>query len=95
VKNDLTLSGISDQRDKRKKDRILFYRIMKTYAICPISDKKVIGQVARLNGLFTVLLLILFGFTGQWFIPALFISGSGIRILRGLRNIPVCLSVFI
>lgn len=43
---------------------------MKTYAICPISDKKVNERVARLNGFFTVLLLILFGFTGQWFIPA-------------------------
>ena len=43
---------------------------MKTYAICPISDKKINERVARINGAFTVLLLILFGFTGQWFIPA-------------------------
>lgn len=43
---------------------------MKTYAICPISDKKINERVARVNGAFTVLLLILFGFTGQWFIPA-------------------------
>lgn len=43
---------------------------MKTYAICPISDKKINERVARANGAFTVLLLILFGFTGQWFIPA-------------------------
>ena len=43
---------------------------MKTYAICPISDKKINERVARVNGAFTVLLLTLFGFTGQWFIPA-------------------------
>ncbi len=43
---------------------------MKTYAICPISDKKINERVARINGVFSVLLLILFGFTGQWFIPA-------------------------
>ncbi len=43
---------------------------MKTYAICPISDKKINERVARVNGAFTVLLLLLFGFTGQWLIPA-------------------------
>lgn len=43
---------------------------MKTYAICPISNKRVNERVARLNGFFTVLLIILFRFTGQWFIPA-------------------------
>ena len=48
----------------------LIYRIMKTYAICPISDRRVNERMARLNGFFTVLLIILFGFIGQWFIPA-------------------------
>lgn len=43
---------------------------MKTYAICPISDRKINERVARLNGLFTVSLVILFIFTNQWFIPA-------------------------
>lgn len=43
---------------------------MKTYAICPISDKRINERVARVNGAFTVLLLILFGVTSQWFIPA-------------------------
>lgn len=47
----------------------LIYEIMKTYAICPISNKKINERVARVNGFFTVLLLILFLFTGQWFIP--------------------------
>lgn len=42
---------------------------MKTYAICPISDKKINERVARVNGAFTVLLLLLFGLTGQWLIP--------------------------
>ena len=43
---------------------------MKTYAICPISDKLINERVARVNGAFTVLLLLLFAITGQWFIPA-------------------------
>ena len=43
---------------------------MKTFAICPISDKKINERVARMNGLFTVLLVILFIYTRQWFIPA-------------------------
>lgn len=42
---------------------------MKTYAACPISDRKINERVARLNGLFTVSLVILFIFTNQWFIP--------------------------
>lgn len=54
---------------------------MKTYAICPISDKKINEKVARLNGAFTVLLLLIFGFTGQWFILAFlaadFLTRSG------------------
>jgi hypothetical protein len=43
---------------------------MKTYAICPISDKRINERVARVNGAFTALLLLLFGFTGHWYIPA-------------------------
>lgn len=43
---------------------------MKTYAICPISENKVNEQVARINGFFTVLLSVLFGFTDHWVIPA-------------------------
>ncbi len=43
---------------------------MKTYAICPISDKRINERVDRVNAAFTVLLLLLFGFTGQWLIPA-------------------------
>ena len=43
---------------------------MKTYAICPISDKRINERVARVNGAFTVLLLLLFGFTDHWSIPA-------------------------
>jgi hypothetical protein len=42
---------------------------MKTYAICPISDKKINERVARINAIFTVLLLVVFAFTRQWFIP--------------------------
>jgi hypothetical protein len=43
---------------------------MKTYAICPISNNQINERVARINAAFTVLLLLLFGSAGQWFIPA-------------------------
>ena len=43
---------------------------MNTYAACPISNKKIDERVARLNGLFTFLLITLFIFTHLWFIPA-------------------------
>ena len=33
---------------------------MKTYALCPISDKKINERVARINAVFTVLLLLTF-----------------------------------
>lgn len=36
---------------------------MNTYAFCPISDKKINERVARLNAAFTVLILIIFGFS--------------------------------
>jgi len=42
--------------------------IMKTYAICPISDKKINERVARLNAVFTFLLLILYLITSKIFI---------------------------
>lgn len=43
---------------------------MNTYAACPISNKKIDERVARLNGLFTFLLITLFIFTHLWYIPA-------------------------
>jgi hypothetical protein len=45
---------------------------MKSYAVCPVSDKVVSEKVARLNGAFTVLLLIIFGIT-QNIIPVIFL----------------------
>lgn len=55
---------------------------MKTYAICPVSDKKINEHVARINGTFIVLLLLLFAFTGHWVIPVFlaidFMMRSGI-----------------
>ena len=36
---------------------------MKLYALCPLSDKKVNERVARINGVFTVLLLLVFSLT--------------------------------
>lgn len=43
---------------------------MNTYATCPISNKKIDERVARLNGLFTFLLITLFIFTRLWYMPA-------------------------
>lgn len=43
---------------------------MNIYAACPISNNRIDERVARLNGLFTFLLVIFFIFTRQWFIPA-------------------------
>ena len=41
---------------------------MRSYAICPISDKKINERVARINAAFTVLLLIIFGLTSSVFL---------------------------
>lgn len=41
---------------------------MKTYAFCPISDNKINERVARLNAIFTVLLLLSFVLTLNIFI---------------------------
>lgn len=41
---------------------------MKTYAICPISDNRINERVARINAVFTILILILFGLTGSVFL---------------------------
>lgn len=43
---------------------------MNTYATCPISSRKIDERVARLNGLFTFLLIVSFISTGLWYIPA-------------------------
>ncbi len=43
---------------------------MKSYTICPVSDKKTDENVARVNGAFTLLLLLLFVTTHHWLIPA-------------------------
>jgi len=41
---------------------------MKTYAFCPISERKINEQVARINAAFTVIFLIIFAYTGSfWF----------------------------
>jgi hypothetical protein len=43
---------------------------MKTYALCPISEKKVNERIARLNAAFTVLLIAGFLFTQNIFLVA-------------------------
>jgi hypothetical protein len=46
---------------------------MKSYALCPVSDKKINERVARTNGGFTVLLLLSYGLT-QSIIPVVFLA---------------------
>ncbi len=46
---------------------------MKSYALCPVSDKKVNENVARINGIFTVLLLVVSGLTHS-IIPVFFLA---------------------
>lgn len=46
---------------------------MKSYALCPVSDKKINERVARINGVFTVLLLAVFGLTQSIF-PVVFLA---------------------
>lgn len=53
---------------------------MKTYAFCPISDRKINERVARVNAAFTVLFLIVFAYTGSfWFMAFMVID----FLLRG------------
>ncbi len=47
-------------------------KVMRTTAICPISDKKIDDHVARINGAFTVLFLSAFIITGN-LVPILFL----------------------
>ena len=46
---------------------------MKSYALCPVSDKMINERVARINGVFTMALLIVYGLT-QNIIPVLFLA---------------------
>lgn len=46
---------------------------MKSYALCPVSDKKINERVARINGIFTVLLLIVSGLTLS-ILPVVFLA---------------------
>jgi hypothetical protein len=46
---------------------------MKSYALCPVSDKKINESVARINGAFTVLLLVVSGLTQSIF-PVVFLA---------------------
>jgi hypothetical protein len=46
---------------------------IKSSAFCPVSDKRINERVARINGAFTVLFLLVFGFT-QSIIPVVFLA---------------------
>lgn len=45
----------------------------KSYALCPVSEKKINERVARINGGFTVLLLVVYGLTLS-IIPIIFLT---------------------
>jgi hypothetical protein len=46
---------------------------MKIYALCPVSDKNINERVSRINGIFTVLLLILTGLIPS-IVPVIFLA---------------------
>jgi hypothetical protein len=48
---------------------------MKSYALCPVSDKKINERVARINGALTVIFLIVSGLT-QSIIPVIFLASD-------------------
>lgn len=48
---------------------------MRSYALCPVSDKTVNERVARVNGVFTLLFLFFYGIT-QNILPVVFLSAD-------------------
>lgn len=58
---------------------------MKTYVICPISDKLINERVARFNAAFSVVLIVLFGLT-QSIIPIAFLLIDFMMRSTGLAN---------
>ena len=64
---------------------------MKTYAICPISNQKINETVARLNGLFTVLLLISFVITTNAFIVGFLLIDFLLRATNNSKFSPLAI----
>jgi len=65
---------------------------MKTYAICPISNQKINETVARLNGLFTVLLLIAFVITSNAFIVGFLLIDFLLRATNNSKFSPLAIT---
>lgn len=65
---------------------------MKTYAICPISDKKINEKVARINATFTVLFLIVFSYTGWVYFMAFMAIDFALRGTTFAKYSPVGIS---
>jgi len=65
---------------------------MKTYALCPVSDKKINERVARINGAFTVVLLILSALS-QSIYPVIFLAIDFVlRAFNYVRYSPVAIT---
>jgi hypothetical protein len=65
---------------------------MKNYALCPISDQKINERVARINGAFTVMLLI-FSALSQSIYPVIFLAIDFLlRAFNYIRYSPVAIS---
>ena len=62
---------------------------MKTYAICPISDKRINENVARANAFFTVLLLVSFVVTSNLFILVFLLVDFLLRALELSQYSPI------
>lgn len=64
---------------------------MRTYAICPISDKKINERVARLNAISTVLLLGLYLLTSNVFVVIFLLVDFLVRSLELSHYSPLAL----
>jgi len=65
---------------------------MKTYAICPISDKKINEHVARTNATFTVLFLLLYVFSSNVFIIAFLLIDFLLRSVELSQYSPLAIA---
>lgn len=88
------LSGFLISSDKSQKLNIKKIRIykMNKNAFCPVSNKKVDERVARFNAMFTVFVLIAFGFTFNIFLILFLAADFLLRALEYSKYSPIVIS---
>ncbi len=65
---------------------------MKTYAFCPVSEQKINERVARLNAIFTVLLLLTFAFSQHVILVVFLVIDFFIRAIDFPKFSPIAIS---